>query len=176
MKVSIQVYLLSMLVISVINNTQTSGAVNYTYRLNMKVSSMPAISDKQYSDKKGLRRHIQAEHEGAEYTCNQCNYKATHYGKMKYHIQSVHEGVRYPCNLCNFQSTTFSSLKVHNQMKHEEVKYPCSHCDYKATHKSSLKRHNQSMHEANIECPECRMSFSIESQMEAHFLKVHDHE
>ena len=58
--------------------------------------------DKQYSDKKGLRRHIQAEHEGAEYTCNQCNYKATHYGKMKYHIQSVHEGVRYPCNLCNF--------------------------------------------------------------------------
>ena len=29
MKVSIQVYLLSMLVISVINNTQTSGAVNY---------------------------------------------------------------------------------------------------------------------------------------------------
>ena len=44
MKVSIQVYLLSMLVISVINNTQTSGAVNYTYRLNMKVSSILAIS------------------------------------------------------------------------------------------------------------------------------------
>ena len=44
MKVSIQVYLLSMLVISVINNTQTCGAVNYTYRLNMKVSSILAIS------------------------------------------------------------------------------------------------------------------------------------
>ena len=44
MKVSIQAYLLSMLVIIVINNTQTSGAVNYTYRLNMKVSSILAIS------------------------------------------------------------------------------------------------------------------------------------
>ena len=44
MKVSIQAYLLSMLVIIVINNTQTSGAVNYTYRLNMKVSSTLAIS------------------------------------------------------------------------------------------------------------------------------------
>ena len=44
MKVSIQVYLLSMLVISVINNTQTSGVVNYTYRLNMKVQSILVIS------------------------------------------------------------------------------------------------------------------------------------
>ena len=44
MKVSIQVYLLSMLVISVINNTQTSGVVIYTYGLNMKVSSILAIS------------------------------------------------------------------------------------------------------------------------------------
>ena len=44
MKVSIQAYLLSTLVIIVINNTQTSGAVNYTYRLNMKVSSILAIS------------------------------------------------------------------------------------------------------------------------------------
>ena len=44
MKVSIQVYLLSMLVISVISNTLISGAVNYTYGLNMKVSSILAIS------------------------------------------------------------------------------------------------------------------------------------
>ena len=219
----------SLVAVYVIIKLQQRIILKLIFNINMKVSSMFAVSDKQYSDKKGLRRHIQAEHEGAEYTCNQCNYKATHYGKMKYHIQSVHEGVRYPCNLCNFQSTTFSSLKVHNQMKHEEVKYPCSHCDYKATHKSSLKRHNQSMHEgvkyvcnqcdyqvtypeymrrhidskhddvekfnksdfysicridfvqtqniseSNIECPECRMSFSIESQMEAHFLKVHYH-
>ena len=33
----------------------------------------------------------------------------------------------------------------------------------------------QNSSEPNIECPECRMSFSVESQMEAHFLKVHDH-
>jgi KRAB domain-containing zinc finger protein len=130
-----------------------------------------------------------------------CNFQSTTFSSLKVHNQMKHEEVKYPCYHCDYKATHKSSLKRHNQSMHEGVKYVCNQCDYQVTYPEYMRRHidskhddvekfnksdfysicridfvqNQNISESNIECPECRMSFSIESQMEAHFLKVHDH-
>ena len=82
----------------------------------------------------------------------------------------MHEGVKYVCNQCDYQVTYPEYMGRHIDSKHDDVEKFNKYDFY------SICRIDQNSSESNIECPECRMSFSLESQMEAHFLKVHDHE
>ena len=42
-----------------------------------------------------LKRHIQSKHEGAKYTCNQCDYQAARKYRLKKHIKLKHDGVTH---------------------------------------------------------------------------------
>ena len=78
------------------------------------------------------------------------------------------------CNQCDYQVTYPEYMRRHIDSKHDDVE-KFNKSDFYSICRIDFVQ-NQNISESNIECPECRMSFSIESQMEAHFLKVHDHE
>ena len=139
-----------------------------------------------------MTRHIQSKHEGVNYPCNQCDFKSTTQKYLTTHIQSEHEGLKFSCNQCHKQYGKMSTLKRHIQFIHESKKYACDECDFQATKQKYVRRHIYSKHKSSefqtikmivnpkqssefcIECPECRKVFSLESQMEEHFLEVHD--
>ena len=70
------------------------------------------------------------------YVSNDYGYKATQ--KQKHRI-SKHNGLEYPCDDCNYKATKTSHLKQHKEALHEGVIYKCNECGYKATQKSNLK-------------------------------------
>ena len=46
------------------------------------------------------------------------------------HWQPVHEGVQYPCNLCNYKAKQKSELKTHLKTIHRRLYYLCGQCGY----------------------------------------------
>ena len=67
----------------------------------------------------GQAWHIQSQHEGIKYACDQCDYQATTQGNLRVHIQSKHEGIKYACDQCDQQFTKQRSLNTHIQSKHQ---------------------------------------------------------
>ena len=49
-----------------------------------------------------LNREKSLTHEGVRYSCNICNYNATHYSQK--HKESVHVGVKYSCDICEYKA------------------------------------------------------------------------
>ena len=80
------------------------------------------------------------------YSCDQCNYKATKLSHFQQHVKSIHDGIKYPCDQCNHQASNPSHLNRHKKSIHDGVRYPCEQCNYKATQLISLKNHIKSKH------------------------------
>ena len=53
-----------------------------------------------------------------EYTCDQCDFKATQSGLVKEHIDTVHKGNQYSCNQCDYKASQKDHLTRHNQLQH----------------------------------------------------------
>ena len=96
-----------------------------------------------FNDQQALYHHINIDHEGVKYACNQCNFQAILQGNLTKHLQSKHKGVKYACDQCGKQFTEDGSLMRHIQSVHEGVKYVCSQCYHQATQQSNLARHIQ---------------------------------
>ena len=68
------------------------------------------------------------------------------------HIKSVHEGVNYFCDQCDFKAAERGKLLRHIKSKHEGVKYPCDQCGFKAMRKDSLLRTNRTLLSSSYYC------------------------
>jgi hypothetical protein len=91
-----------------------------------------------------------------KHTCQLCGYQTSQKKKLKLHEKAIHEGKRFQCNQCDYQTSKKSSFVTHNQAVHMEIIYSCDQCDYQATNKSNLKTHKQSVHmEIKFQCPTC---------------------
>ena len=42
---------------------------------------------------------MKSDHEGVQYNCELCDYKAAHKANLKRHVNSVHERDKYSCDL-----------------------------------------------------------------------------
>ena len=57
--------------------------------------------------------HVKSIHEGKRYSCDQCDYKATHKSSIIRHVKTIHEGERYPCTQCDYKATQTCDLHIH---------------------------------------------------------------
>ena len=55
------------------------------------------------------------------YSCDQCDYKATHKGSLKRHIESVHGDKQYPCDKCDYKTAWKGNLKTHIDSVHDRM-------------------------------------------------------
>ena len=99
-----------------------------------------------------LARHIQSEHQGVKFVCNQCEYQATFKGNLTKHIQSQHYGLKYVCDQCDNLYTDTNTLRKHIQSVHEGVKYGCQKCKQQFTVLTNLNRHMKNVHEMSEVC------------------------
>ena len=76
----------------------------------------------------------------------------------------------------SIQLSIICNLVTHVKSKHEGIKYSCNQCGKRYARKGALFRHIKSKHKSlKYICPECLTPFSLQDDMENHFLKVHDY-
>ena len=98
-----------------------------------KVPFQCQISEKAFSEKRKLERHISRIHEESKaFHCDICNFKCSQKWNLKTHIASVHEKKKpFKCDICDYSCSEKSSLKKHVSSVHEEIKpFKCDICDY----------------------------------------------
>merc|ERR1712129_121469 len=78
-----------------------------------------------------------------------CNYVAAQRRYLREHRQAIHEGIKYPCELCDHKGSTKSNLKKHVQIRHTEEKYPCHQCNHLASSIVTLSEHHENIHSNN---------------------------
>ena len=61
--------------------------------------------------------------------------------------KSVHEGIEYPCTHCEYKAKRRDHIQKHLQMVHDGIRYPCPHCDHQASAKYNLKIHIECVHD-----------------------------
>ena len=66
-----------------------------------------------------VKQHVEQEHEGVYYNCEQCIYKGKTKTHVKQHVEAQHEGLLYNCNQCEYKNKWKGALKIHMQTKHE---------------------------------------------------------
>ena len=86
-----------------------------------------------------------------------CKYIAAQKRYLREHRQAVHEGIKYPCEMCDHKGSTKSNLKKHILVKHTNEKYPCHQCEYLALSTHDLGNHNSEVHSGfiNDQGPTC---------------------
>jgi len=71
-----------------------------------------------------------------------CKYVAAQKRYLREHRQAIHEGIKYSCDMCDHRATTKSNLTKHKQLKHKMIKFfPCHQCEFTASSVSELTQH-----------------------------------
>jgi len=71
-----------------------------------------------------------------------CKYVAAQKRYLREHRQAIHEGIKYSCDMCDHRATTKSNLTKHKQLKHKFNKFfPCHQCEFIANSVSELTQH-----------------------------------
>ena len=78
--------------------------------------------NKQYASNAGLFQHKKSVHEWDQYSCNECEYKATVKRHLTRHIKLIHQG-QYPCEQCDYKIKRKDTLHAH-QLKYYNLKNP----------------------------------------------------
>ena len=60
-----------------------------------------------------------------DFSCEQCQYKATRKVHLLSHMESVHEGTTFPCEQGDYKARCKSELLKHIKSIHEGVKFQC---------------------------------------------------
>ena len=98
----------------------------------------------QFTRNESLKIHVEAEHEGVKYPCDQCDHQATRKSNLKSHMKIKHKDFKLACDQCDYPATIQGNLTRHIQLKH--FKHACNQCDAQLTSKSSLLSHEKSEH------------------------------
>ena len=97
-----------------------------------------------------LKFHISAKHDKAEYSCDLCDKKYSYIGRLKQHKRSVHEGAQFSCDSCNFEAAYKSDVRTHKKIVHEGIRKKCDECDYQSKHTRELRNHMEKQHQKKV--------------------------
>jgi len=121
--------------------------------------------------------HMSAAHQGAKYSCDQCEYVTVHNSSFLKHMAVKHEGKKFACDQCDYVSCYRAGLSYHKASKHGGMEYECDQCEYSATTVIALKRHKACRHDAGeYVCNQCDYIASDRSKLEQHKVSEHDFE
>ena len=88
-------------------------------------------------------------HEGARYSCDQCEYTTALPSNLKKH-EAKHVVTKYPCDQCDFIAGDSYNLKTHKAYHHEKAKYSCDECQFATPHLAHMKRHIKYFHQVFV--------------------------
>ena len=83
---------------------------------------------------------ISVQEEAIKLKCLQCYYTCKLPRTLKLHIQSIHEGTEFPCHKCEFRAESHNCLRKHILVEHKGV-IDCDQCDYKTKRWHILRDH-----------------------------------
>ena len=114
-----------------------------SFQLENNKRNVANIEEMEDTETKSTKGYI---NESGTFQCNQCNKQFSYRKGLRRHIKSFHEGLCYMCGECNKNFSQKESLNAHIKGVHEGIKFPCDECPYKATTSSSLFRHKKRQH------------------------------
>ena len=111
-----------------------------------------------------------------EFTCEHCPFKTTYRDNMKTHIQGQHEGVKYSCNQCDYKCTAKGMLLKHNKLKHLSLEFKkCDECDYQSVLQGRVNFHKRTVHSnVKFSCKLCSIQTSSTQSLRIHMKLKHD--
>ncbi|KAK3879285.1 hypothetical protein Pcinc_016115 [Petrolisthes cinctipes] len=128
-----------------------------------------SLCDKQFSHRRGLRKHMNSVvHEHMLQTNNM----------EKDHAYDAKQKLEFMCEYCGIKLPTRITLTKHCRLKHKVgVTWSCPHCDYKTIRNHTLKRHMELHQEnRNFMCEICGNSFQALATLKDHHNFVHSEE
>mgnify|MGYP001250980655 CR=1 FL=1 len=148
-----------------------------------KLFACEICSEKSFTRKADLKRHVQMVHEGFKpYSCEICGKSfATRKSDLRRHIETVHEGKRpYKCELCNKGFARKDNFKTHqaNGCANENKAKPqqCTFCDFSCQYMTEIKKHLELVHgEKQVyTCHLCAMSYTEKNSLKYHIGHTHE--
>ena len=95
-----------------------------------------------------MKQHIETEHLGIRYDCDECDYQNKTRKFIKRHKLVKHRGIKpVSCNLCNEKGISTKWLNMHNIQKHGAEYVLCDYCPFKSHTKLGMKCHLNKNHE-----------------------------
>ena len=94
----------------------------------------------------GDKQNIVSTLAGKSSKCGKRHKQFASYHGLNFHNKSVHEGAQYSCHKCKYKATTKPNLYIHVKPIHEGIRYPCDQYDYNATQTRYLYRHQSKYH------------------------------
>ncbi|KAK4304469.1 hypothetical protein Pmani_023592 [Petrolisthes manimaculis] len=128
-----------------------------------------SLCDKQFSHRRGLRKHMNSVvHEHMLQTNNM----------EKDHAYDAKQKLEFMCEYCGIKLPTKITLTKHCRLKHKVgVTWSCPHCDYKTIRNHTLKRHMELHQEnRNFMCEICGNSYQALATLKDHHNFVHSDE
>ena len=142
---------------------------------------------KSYSNKVGLKRHINKFHTivgndskiQKKYKCHWCVKSFDASNSLNKHIGAFHQKWQHKCDICNKSFFKANKLIQHKMKKHGINSKPtCTYCIKTFTAMCSLKRHIINTHEGVREkchnCNICSKSFHTNGILNQHIKKTHN--
>ena len=97
-----------------------------------------------YLIKSKLTRHEKIDHK-AMLTCQECGIETSTEKILKEHIDWNHKGLQFYCNECDYKTTRKSQLAYH-RISHKGKKHVCTHCNHHSSTAGNLKKHIVNKH------------------------------
>ncbi|KAK8403017.1 hypothetical protein O3P69_000923 [Scylla paramamosain] len=127
------------------------------------------LCNKQFSHKRGLRKHMNSiVHEHTLLTNN----------LQKDHAYDIKQNYAYACEYCGLKLPTRHLLSTHSRLTHKVgITWHCPHCDYTTKRNHTLKRHMElHLESRNFMCEICGSSFQALATLKDHHNFVHSEE
>ena len=129
-----------------------------------------------------LKKHVLSVHEHGKkiknFSCNQCNYRATSNCRVDKHIRAVHDKIKdFSCLHCSYKTAYNHYLKSHIKHVHYGSKdFACEQCSYKATQLHALRTHVKVIHDKikDLSCEQCNYITGQPANLHEHKKFVHD--
>lgn len=123
-----------------------------------------------------LQTHKQVVHEKKTLSCDDCEYKTIKPELLKQHIKSRHSGIMFQCDECPYTTGSKSILKTHIRIQHKNIRYPCDECEYQAQTKNYLSKHKMAKHGVKIryKCDQCEQKLTSQILLKKHKKLMHE--